>query len=64
MSMDPKGILKEFAKGCTNGAAGECEECLNGTVSALEHYFRKEKILIEHRERVGPIEIIERIYQE
>jgi hypothetical protein len=30
-----RGILVEFAKGCSHGPAGECEECLAGAVSAI-----------------------------
>lgn len=28
-------IVKEFAKGCTNGPAGQCEDCQDGAISAI-----------------------------
>ena len=31
-----KEILREFGRGCSNGKAGECSDCLDAAVSAIK----------------------------
>lgn len=45
--MTLKEILQEFAKGCSNGKPGECEECLDAALGAIERQYAGKPITSE-----------------